>query len=178
MALAALSVLKLTAWVEGLSSILEIVYPWSATTPTPTVLDSSEYVVIRLSTGVYLRFLSATPTAAEKFHVLYTGAHVLTEATSSVPAGDMEALADLATAYACDALAGFYSQSTDGSIQADTVAHLTKAQEYRAQAKRWRDAYLAKIGGDSADGPAAGVAAVASVFRSSRSDGYFFHGGR
>lgn len=169
---------KLAAWVEGLSSILEIVYPWDATTPRPPVLDSSEYMVVRLSTGIYLRFLAATPTAPDKFHVLYTGPHVLTEATSTVPTGDEEAFADLATSYACDALASYYSQSTDGSLQADTVAHLSKAQEYRAQAKRWRDAYLAKMGGDSADGPASGVAAVASVFPTSGRNSYFFHGRR
>jgi hypothetical protein len=103
---------------------------------------------------------------------------VLSEGASSVPAADEEALADLATAYACDALAGFYSQSTDGSLSADTVAHLTKAQEYRAQAKQWRAAYLAKLGGDTADAPASGASAVMSVFGSVGREGYFFHGSR
>jgi hypothetical protein len=169
---------KLSVWVDGLSAILEIAYPWSATTPIPPVLDATRYTVVRLSTGLFLRFLDVTPTAPSKFHVLYSSAHVLAEATTSVPAADIEAFADLATAYACEALAGYYSQSTDGSLQADTVAHLSKAQEYRAQAKRWRDAYLAKISGDAADSPAAGVGAAASVFASTHRDGYFFHGGR
>jgi hypothetical protein len=169
---------KLASWVDGISAILEVIYPWDAAAARPPVLDISRYCVLRLSTGLFLRFLDVTPTAAQKFHVLYSSAHVVIEGSSSVPAADEEALADLATAYACDALAGFYSQSTDGSLSADTVAHLTKAQEYRAQAKRWREAYAAKLGGDAADAPASGASAVMSVFGSIGREGYFFHGQR
>jgi hypothetical protein len=169
---------KLSAWKDGLSAILEIVYPWSATTPIPPVLDATRYAVIRLSTGLFLRFFDVTPTTPSKFHVLYSSAHLLSESASSILDAEVEAFADLATAYACDALASYYSQSTDGSLQADTVAHLTKAQEYRAQAKQWRNAYLAKLGGDAADSPAAGIGAAASVFASQQGEDYFFHGRR
>lgn len=169
---------KLSAWRDTLSAIVSIIYPWSATSAVPPVLDSDEYAVLRLSTGLVLRFFSATPTAAQQFLVEYTTLHTADATTSTVPTADEEALSDLCAAYACDTLASFYCQATDGSFAADTVAHLSKAQEYRAQAKRWRDAYLAKMGGDSADSPASAAAAVASVFPTAQGDRYFFHGGR
>ncbi len=169
---------KLAAWRDTLSAIVSIVYPWSATSATPPALDTDDYAVLRLSTGLVLRFTSATPTSPEQFLVEYTTLHTADSATSTVPTADEETLSDLCASYACEALAGFYCQSTDGSFAADTVAHLSKAQEYRAQAKRWRDAYLAKMGGDSADSPASAVAAVASVYPTPARDHYFFHGGR
>ncbi len=169
---------KLAAWRDTLSAITSIVYPWSATSATPAVLDAKDYAVLRLSTGLVLRFLSATPTAVQQFLAEYTTLHTADSTTSTVPAADEETLSDLCASYACEALASFYCQSTDGSFAADTVAHLSKAQEYRAQAKRWRDAYLAKMGGDKADSPASAAAAVASIFPTAQGDRYFFHGGR
>ncbi len=168
---------KLTLWKDQFSAISSIVYPWSATTAVLPVLDSDDYAILRLSTGLVLRFLTATPAAAEKFLAEYTTLHVVDVNSSTVPVADEEALSDLAACYVCETLAGFYSQATDGTFAADTVAHLSKAQEYRAQAKRWRDAYLAKLGGDSADAPASAVSAVASVFPTARRDAYFFHDG-
>lgn len=169
---------KLAAWRDTLSAITSIIYPWSATSATPTVLDSDEYAVLRLSTGLVLRFISATPTAPQQFLVEYATLHTADSATSTIPTADEEAVSDLCSSYACEALASFYSQATDGSFAADTVAHLSKAQEYRAQAKRWRDAYLAKMGGDAADSPASAAAAVASVYPTATRDRYFFHGSR
>ena len=167
---------KLSAWRDSLSAITSIIYPWSATTVSPPVLTADDYVILRLSTGLVLRFVTATPTTAEKFLAEYTTLHTADSTTTTVPTADEEALSDLCASYACEVLAGFYSQATDGSFAADTVAHLSKAQEYRAQAKRWRDAYLSKMGGDSADSPASAVSAVASVFPTPRRDAYFFHG--
>jgi hypothetical protein len=171
---------KLTAWRDGFSVVEELIYPWSATTATPPTLDSDEYMVVRLSTGLFLRFLGATPTAAQQFHVVYTSPHAIAAASSTVAATDEEALANLAAAYACEALASFYSQSTDPAFNADTTNHLSKAQEYRAQAKRWRDAYRAAMGFDQdAAGAAAGVATVVSAFDNAPSrDRFFFHGRR
>ncbi len=169
---------KLTAWRDTLSAIASIIYPWSATTAVPTVLEAKDYAVLRLSTGLVLRFITVTPTAAQQFLVEYTTLHTVDGTTCTVPIADEEAVSDLCASYACEALASFYSQSTDGSFAADSVNHLSKAQEYRAQAKRWRDAYLAKMGGDEADSPASAAAAVASVFPTAQGDHYFFHGGR
>lgn len=166
----------LTAWRDGRSSIISIAYPYVASDRTPPMLDGDGFAVIRLPGGLKLRFLSATPAVGEKALVTYTSLHVVDSSSCSVLASDEEGLADLAACYACEALAGYYSQSTAGSIAADTVAHLSKAQEYRAQAKRWRDAYLAKMAGDAADAPAAGAVAIASTFPTAAR--YFFHGSR
>jgi hypothetical protein len=171
----------LTGFVDGFApgGVRSIVYPWDATTPTPTFLDSDQFGLIRLVAGLTLRFLSARPTAAQQFLVTYTTPHTVDVSTSSVSVADDETLSDLAACYACEALAGFYSQSTDGSISADSVDHRSKADMYRSQAKRWRDAYAAKMQGDDADEAAFAVSDVpVGSFSNRPADRLFFHGSR
>jgi hypothetical protein len=168
----------LAGWSDGFSSFVAIFYPWDATAQVPTPLGATDFGVFRLSTGLVLRFITCTPQTGEKFLAHFNALHTVTGAASTILPADEEAFKDLCAAFACEALASHYSQSTDGSISADTVAHLSKAQEYRAQAKRWREAYLAKMGGDGADSPAAAVSAVQSVFPTVSRDRHFFHGGR
>lgn len=171
----------LTGFADGFAAgvVKSIIYPWDATTPTPTYLQSDEFGLIRLSGGLTLRFLSVKPTAAQQFLATYTTPHTLDAGSSTIPTPDDEALSDLSTCYACEALAGFYSQSTDGSLSADTVDHRSKADMYRSQAKRWRDAYLAKMQGDDADEAAFAIAdPTAGAFSSFQGDRLFFHGRR
>lgn len=172
----------LTGFVDGFAAgvIKSVAHPWSATTPTPPILNSDQYGFRRLVAGLTLTFGSVVPTAAQTFLVTYTTPHTVDGGSSSVSPSDDEALSDLAASYACEALAGFYSQSTDGSISADSVDHRSKADMYRSQAKRWREAYLAKMQGDAADEAAFVVSdPPADVFSSSPPflpTRRFFHG--
>ena len=130
---------------DGFSLICSILYPWDGIT-VPYPMDDRYYSLGRLPTGAVLRFdPSFRPASGAQFMVNHTAQHNLTEAASTVWVGDEEALKDLCASHACEFLAGFYSQSTDASISADTVDHRSKGDMFRSQAKRWRDSYLMKL---------------------------------
>lgn len=172
----------LAGFLEGFSSILEVLYPYDATVQQPDPLDSpADYGVFRIATGpatssLSLRFLTATPAAAESIHVTYTVPHTVDDASCSVATADHEALGDLATAYACEALASFFTQSVEPTLQADTVERRSQGDQYRSQAEKWRKAYRLKMGGESASGPASALGQLESAFP--ERDHYFFHGRR
>jgi hypothetical protein len=174
----------LAGYIGGFSSITDILYPWSAATPNLDPLPREEYTVMCLSSGIVLRFFLARPLATEQFLVNYTTPHALDTTQSTVRASDDEALKDLAAAFACDELASFYAHSTDPNIQADAVNNMSKAGEYRAMAKEFRNAYAAKMdaAGAAADGqggavvpPALAIAQIQDSFYGQPSR-HFFHG--
>jgi hypothetical protein len=53
------------------------------------------------------------------------------------PAGDFFAICHLAAGLICQAIAARYSRTTDSSISADSVDHLTRAQEFSRRAKEF-----------------------------------------
>ncbi len=176
----------LASWVVNFSQLLGIIYPYDATVQTQEELQTDVYGVVRLDTGDVLRFFEASPTAAEFMLLRYTARHSVTDdvvgpppvaGVTTIPAGDTEAVADLIAAYACDALASFYCQSTDSTITADTVNYLSKAQEYRAQAKQFRAAYALKMKGGDAEMlmPAGGFTHSDSRFSNTIGDRLLFH---
>jgi len=169
------------AWQDGFSVINALLYPYTAGDRDQSQLEPTEYHLVRLPTGIYLRFVASTPAIGESILVEYTAQQQLDGTHSTHPAVDDEALADLFAACACDALASLYVQSTDSSISADVVNRLSKAQEYRAQAKAWRAAYEQRMGGAEGanqDSPPAGGAsgALETRFVNPIQDRHFFHG--
>lgn len=170
----------LASWTQDFSQVLGIIYPYNVAVQTQEEMQSDRYGVVRLDTGDKLRFFDATPAATERMLIRYTARHAVTDdpgGTTSIPLGYTEAVADLLAAYCCDALAAYYCQSVDASISADTVNRLSKAQEYRAQAKAFREAYAAKLKGATAEDlqPAGGFAHTDSRFSNTIGDQYFFH---
>jgi hypothetical protein len=166
----------LTGWVDGFSGILDLIYPYLSTDQQPKALDRDRYLVRRLPAGTVLHFIEHTPAAAEDFLVEYTVPHTLDADSSTVPASDDEALADLSAAEAFDYLAAVSLQELQSNIDADTVDRLSKAGEYRQQAAAFRKKYEAKIG-STADQPvpAAAYAEADLAFGDSRASDRFFH---
>jgi hypothetical protein len=169
---------KLPGWSDGFSSISSIVYPWSATSATPPVLDTERYAIVRLSTGLVLRFFDVVPTVAEQFHATFSAPHTLSVSTCTVRPSDDEALKDLAAAHCCEILAGYYNQVTDSAIAADAVDRRSLSDMYRSQAKRWRESYDAKMQADKSDGAAFAVATIETRFGNQQRSDYFSHGRR
>jgi hypothetical protein len=173
-----------TAWQDGFSVVNALLYPYVVGGRDQSQVEPMEYHIVRLPTGIYLRFVVSTPSVGESILVEYTAQQQLSvgpPAVSTHPAVDDEAVADVIAACACDALASLYVQSTDSSIGADVVNRLSKAQEYRAQAKAWRAAYEQRMGG--AEGAAGGTppaggasAALETRFVNPVQDRHFFHG--
>lgn len=166
----------LAGFDASLSQITSIVYPYTTTTADLPVLEDYEWRVQQLADGLYLWFITATPSASEDFLVAWTLPHTCSGSALTVPASDYEAVADLAAAHSLLALASVYVQSLDNSISADSVNRQSKASEYRSQAAQYRKAYDLKMGSGAATGPAFVIGDM------DRADGagedYFFHGRR
>jgi hypothetical protein len=141
----AVSATNFPGFVDGWSDFLRIVYPYTAADQNMSALDEADYGLVRLPSGLFLRFANATPAATELFLAWYSAQHTLSASTSTIPVSDDDALADLAACYACEMLAGYYTQASDPTQQADTVDRRSQGDQYRSQAKRWRDAYNAKM---------------------------------
>jgi len=108
-------------------------------------LDEDKTRLVRTESGLRLRFLEHTPGTSEDFLVEFTAPHSLDEAACTLPVTDDEALADLAAANCCDAMAARYGQETDPNLQTDVVNRLTKAAEWRSMGTRYRKSYDAKM---------------------------------
>jgi len=164
----------LTGFDAELSEVLSIAYPYTTTTADLTYLEDYEWRVQQLADGLYLWFITATPSAAEDFLVEWTLPHTCSGSSLTVPASDYEALADLAASHALLVLANVYAQSVDLSITADGVNRLTKPDLYRQMAREYRKAYDSKMSSGAATGPAFAIGDI------DRADGdgrdYHFHG--
>jgi hypothetical protein len=172
------AVSSLTGFVDGFSAIRQVAYPYVTTDQIPAWLDDDEFGLVRNESGLFLWFPTAKPAASEFFLVVFTIPHTATVGAWTLPATDDEALADLSAAYCCDALASYYSQSTDNTWSADSVNHLAKSAEYRANAKRFRDSYKSKINAGEADVPAIAMGEIDRSFGTVLGHDYFFHGRR
>lgn len=166
----------LTGFDASLSSITSIAYPYTTTTADLTLLEDYEWRIQQLADGLWLWFITATPSASEDFLVTWTLPHTCSGSSLTVAASDYEAVADLAASHAFLAMSGIYVQSLDNSIAADSVNRQSKAAEYRSLAAQYRKAYDLKMGSGVATGPAFAIGDM------DRADGagedYFFHGRR
>lgn len=139
---------KLSAWSPEFSAVVSLVYPHSLTEQRPSAYDAENYSIIQDHLGLWLWFLSGSPSAAEYFLVAYTATHALTSSssTSTVPAADDEALADLVAAFAFQKLAATYVQVADTSIQADVTDRRTRADVYLTLAGKYIKSYEQRMG--------------------------------
>ena len=169
-----------SGFTDGFSLVQAIFYPYETTDQDPPALDPDEWTLFRTATGLKIRFLADSPTAAEDFLVQYTAPHTLSAATSTIPATDDEAVADLAAAEAYLMLAGYFAvQANDNSISVDSVDRRTKAQECRDQSAAYRKSYARKIGADTETvRPASAWGDVDSAFGDFTRSDYFAHGRR
>lgn len=141
---------SLTGFVDQFSTVLEVVCPYDASLVRQDPLPADAWFLERLDTGLYLRLLY-TVSASQYVLVRYTKPHTVDASSSTIPSTDDEAVADLATSYACLALADYYSQSTDASLSADVDDRRGKADLYRSNAERWRQSWRRKMGLDPAE---------------------------
>jgi hypothetical protein len=78
----------------------------------------------------------------------FTGLHTVTATAGddTTPDHDFDAIANLIASKMALAIAAFYSDARESTIAADSVNHVSKAAEFRAQAKQFRTEYLKHIG--------------------------------
>lgn len=143
------------AWIEDVSALQAVEYPLDQ--PLPSLLPVAEFFVYRAPSSAQLRSTVARFTMGDTVRLTYTGAHVLTADASSVPTSLREGVECLAAARLLRQLAAFYAGSTDSTLQADTVQHITQSGEYLRLAKDYEGRYRDAIGQG-----AAGAATVAA----------------
>lgn len=172
-----------TQWAVEWSTLLQVVYPYVSTSRDLPALPPDEYVLLDLPAGPTLRFLAATPSATEKILLVFTRPHALDVGHETPPDAYLEALANLSAAYAFEALAAFYAQGTDSSIEADVVDHRGRSAEYRQLAAAHRSRYWIAVGRGMEGTALPAVSASAFVdydrrFSNTERTDYFFHGRR
>lgn len=133
-------------WVRDFSMIFSVEYP--AGSRPANILGDKDWEIYEDSTGQKLRMLSATPNTGETIRITYTLLHAVNISSSTIPAFDADAVANLAASLCCEALANYYVQTADSTINADVVNYRTKSQEYSSRAKRLMTLYYDHIGID------------------------------
>lgn len=148
-------------WCEGFSTLVSIEYPVGNV--PETLLNGDDWILYQSPAGFKLRLIDAVPTATETVRVLYSVLH--SEAT--VPVADTEAVANLAASLCLRQLAAGYGNAGDSTIQADSVNHQSKTDEYRRLADSFEKLYAGHLGIGS-DAPVVASMATAAPATSSR----------
>ena len=116
-------------WEQGFSNIMAIEYPLDAN--PPTYLDDDEWGIHSTPTGDRIRFIgSSYPGDTEKFWVMFTARHEVSEGTpevNTVPDSDFEGACHACALVYAESLSRFYVGQTMPGLEADTVNHQSKA---------------------------------------------------
>lgn len=138
-------------FIDGFSSILQVEYPVDRI--PANIIDRADYSIYATPTGKRLRILIAAPAVDEFVRQTYTILH----SEDSVPAVDLEAVANLAAATCCRQLAVAFGNTNDPIIQADVVNYRSKGDEYARRAKELETLYKNHLGVKDNDTVAAGM---------------------
>ena len=136
----------LADWTEGFSTIKSVEYPVDDTEEAAAILDDDAWQIYQKPAGKVLRFLEDTPEATEHIRIAYTALHTCTDAACTVPSYDEEALQILAASIFSDMLAAYFAQTSDSTMNADSVDHKSKASEYAMRARAYRKMYFDHLG--------------------------------
>ncbi|MEJ1353094.1 MAG: hypothetical protein RPU13_13875 [Candidatus Sedimenticola sp. (ex Thyasira tokunagai)] len=161
-----------TAWVPGFSEIQELEFP-IGNFPASYINDSLLY---QSPDGEEIRVADSL-TVGVQVRVNFSVFHTLTDIADTVPLGDREALASYAAAALCDQLSSHYANSSDSTIQADSVDHASKSREWAGRARALRKRYFDELGVDDRRNAAAGVVVDLDMQNSQGGD-RLFHKGR
>lgn len=129
-----------TDWIEGFSSIIQVEYPVDQV--PARIIERRFCQLYAAPTGKKLRIWTINPTAAEMVRQTYTILH----SEDSVPVVDLEAVANLAASICLRQLAAAFGQTSDSTIQADTVNYRSKADEFRRLADSFEGLYKSHLG--------------------------------
>jgi hypothetical protein len=142
-------------WCPDFSVATALEYPIGSV--PADILPPADWCMYVSPTSSVIRLTNLSPAATESVRCTFTALH--TEAT--LPVVDQEAVADLAASICLLQLAAAYGNSTDSTIQADSVDHQSKTDQYRRLAQELRRKGLAALGLDDEDTtPAASVVAA------------------
>ncbi len=166
-------------WQDGLSTVRSVAYPFDGTSRELNQLQPEDWAIVRLTVSgvdyIRLRFLASTPAASEKFLLEYTTTHTVTAGALSINPADYDVVAALAGSFMALQLAAIYAESTDGTIQADSVNRGTRVDYWRQIARDLKARYDAMVSGGQAVRPAHTVVDVDTEFPTLAPVRRFFH---
>lgn len=142
-----------SSWTDGFSRVLEC-WRWDSndTNSEPILMGPEEYQIedaLPAAGSSQIRFLTYSPSSADRIVVTHTALHTLTDAATSISSWDEEAFADLVASRlledAATAVLRFKPQASDedflgGGTQAE------RASQYRESARRLMERYRAHFG--------------------------------
>jgi hypothetical protein len=135
-----------TDWINEFSSLLKIEYT-VGNVPATYLLEDEFEVYLDISGSYKIRLLTVSPTDA--FYITYTIPRLTTEVQDSF----VEPFVWLCASLCLNKMAQSYLQTSDSSIDIDSVDYKTKSKECVDRAKTLRDMYLDFVG--ATDGKAA-----------------------
>lgn len=157
---------SLASWAEGFSRVTEIEYPAAtiASDETPVYLEPEDWrddywaEVTSVQTR-YLYLPNHSPAATETMRITYTVPYTFSGAplVVDVPTQDFFAVCHLSAGLICQAIAAKFARSSDSTILADSVNHMTRSAEHARRAKEFMALYEKHLGlGEAADIKATG----------------------
>lgn len=142
------------AWEADSSVITSLEHPIGEV--PPVLIEPQRYGLYNSPTATVIMLLDAVPVGAS-VRASFTVSHALTETADTIPVRDREPAACWAAAMLCDQLATLYSGDTDSTVQADSVEHGSKAQEFASRARGLRQRYFNELGIEPKRNVAAGA---------------------
>ncbi len=132
-----------TGWIDGFSTLEELEFP---TAQEPRVMvDLEDHVqVIQIANVEQIQFKSLTIPSAETARLFYTIPHD-EDTPTTIPAHGVDAVVSLGAARLCHAMATFYAETTEATLDLDVVDRQSKADSFRSMADRFKKEYLAII---------------------------------
>lgn len=139
----------LTGWVDTISEVRAVYWPWVLGNEDDSVLPREQWAIIQDPTNLdTLMLRECTPASGEKILVEYT--ILWTEAT--VPSTLKYKVAKLAAANMCRMIAARMAQQNESTIQVDTFRGNTASGDWLRMAKEFEAEYERAMGGAADDG--------------------------
>ncbi len=131
-------------WVSDFSFIMSIEYP--AGEQAPSMLDPEDYNVYHNGTTEKLRFPALSPQSGESMLVEFTVKWTLDKTTCNIPTHDYDAVICLAASYCLRMFASYYAQTSDPTIDVDTIDYSNKSIQYSELADNLENIYRRHLG--------------------------------
>lgn len=139
-------------WLDDFSTITSLEYPVGSV--PEQIVDRRDWKIYSTPAGRKLRLLAVNPAPDETMRITYSVCHT----EDSVPAVDLDAVANLAASVCCSILSAAFGQSNNPIIQADSVNYGSKTDEFRRLADFLEGRYKEHLGIRSTDTVSAAMA--------------------
>jgi len=159
-------------WVFRLSEIRNIEFPLYQN--PPSFLKNECFQVYASPSGQEIRLFDVAIKTTDLARVTYTTAWK----ESDLEMNGIEAVAMWAASLLCEQFATRFAPSTDSTISADGVSHVSKSQNFSTRVKALRERYEQIVGKKADNFPKAACAVVNLNATTSRGRDFFTHPNR